>query len=194
MVLTASTMLALGASAPSFVLPDTNRNIVRLEDFKDAAGLLVMFLCNHCPYVKHVQAELTALGREYMAKGVAMVAISSNDANAYPDDSFDRMGEEARQAGYPFPYLYDETQEVAKAYHAACTPDFFLFNQNLELVYRGQLDDSRPGRSVPVTGHDLRGALDALLAGRPVSPEQKPSMGCNIKWLPGNAPAYFTGG
>lgn len=194
MVLTASTMLALGAGAPSFVLPDTSGNTVRLEDFKGAAGLLVMFLCNHCPYVKHVQEELTALGHAYMAKGIAMVAISSNDADAYPDDSFVRMGEEARRAGYPFPYLYDKTQEVARAYHAACTPDFFLFNRDLELVYRGQLDDARPGKPVPVTGRDLRRALDALLAGHPISPEQKPSMGCNIKWLPGNAPIYFAGG
>lgn len=194
MVLTASTMLPLGASAPSFALPDTTGATVRLEDFTEATGLLVVFLCNHCPYVKHVQAELAALGREYMAKGIAMVGINSNDANAYPDDSFACMGEEVRRAGYPFPYLHDETQAVAKAYHAACTPDFFLFDRDRHLVYRGQLDDARPGKSVPVTGRNLRRALDALLAGQPIPTEQQPSMGCNIKWKPGNAPGYFTGG
>jgi len=194
MVLTASTMLALGASAPPFALPDTSGAIVCLEDFKEAAGLLVVFMCNHCPYVKHVQAELAALGREYMARGVAMVGINSNDATNYPDDSFDRMGEEARRVGYPFPYLYDATQAVAKAYHAACTPDFFLFDRDRHLVYRGQLDDARPGRPVPVTGRDLRRALDALLAGQPIPETQQPSMGCNIKWKPGNAPGYFSDG
>lgn len=194
MVLTASTMLALGASAPPFALPDTSGAIVRLEDFKEAAGLLVVFMCNHCPYVKHVQAELAALGREYMAKGIAMVGINSNDATSHPDDSFDRMAEEARRAGYPFPYLYDATQAVAKAYHAACTPDFFLFDRDRHLVYRGQLDEARPGKPVPVTGRDLRLALDALLAGQPIAEAQQPSMGCNIKWKPGNAPGYFSGG
>lgn len=194
MVLTASTMLELGAQAPPFALPDTTGKTVCLDDFREAAGLLVVFLCNHCPYVKHVQGELAALGREYMAKGIAMVGINSNDAAAYPDDSFDRMGEEARRADYPFPYLFDATQAVAKAYRAACTPDFFLFDRDRRLIYRGQLDDARPGRDTPVTGCDLRRALDALLAGQPISEEQQPSMGCNIKWKSGNAPGYFSGG
>jgi peroxiredoxin len=194
MVLTASTMLALGAQAPSFALPDTAGETVRLDDFKQAAGLLVVFLCNHCPYVKHIQHELAAIGREYGPKGIAMVGINANDAVSYPDDSFARMGEEVRRTGYPFPYLHDETQAVAKAYHAACTPDFFLFNHDRRLVYRGQLDDARPGKEIPVTGRDLRRALDALLAGRPISKEQQPSMGCNIKWKSGNAPEYFSGG
>lgn len=187
-------MLELGAQAPPFALPDTTGKTVRLDDFREAAGLLVVFLCNHCPYVKHVQGELAALGREYMAKGIAMAGINSNDAVAYPDDSFARMGEEARRAGYPFPYLHDATQAVAKAYRAACTPDFFLFDRDRRLVYRGQLDDARPGRAIPVTGSDLRRALDALLAGQPIFEEQQPSMGCNIKWKPGNAPGYFSGG
>jgi len=194
MVLTASTMLELGARAPSFALPATTGQIVRLADFEEATGLVVVFLCNHCPYVKHVQHELAAIGRDYMARGIAMVGINSNDAVAYPDDSFARMGEEARRTGYPFPYLFDETQAVAKAYHAACTPDLFLFDRDRRLVYRGQLDDARPGKAAPVTGRDLRRALDALLAGQPIPEEQQPSMGCNIKWKPGNAPGYFLGG
>lgn len=194
MVLTASTMLSLGAAAPAFVLPDTAGNTVRLNDFREAAGLLVVFLCNHCPYVKHVQHELAALGREYQPRGIAMVGINSNDGAAYPEDSFARMVEEARRVGYPFPYLHDATQEVAKAYRAACTPDFFLFDRDRRLVYRGQLDDARPGKNVPVTGRDLRRALEALLADRPVEGEQQPSMGCNIKWRPGNAPDYFSAG
>ena len=193
MVLTASTMLELGAQAPSFALPDTTGKIVRFDDFKASAGLLVVFLCNHCPYVKHIQRELAAIGREYIPKGIAMVGINANDAVAHPDDSFTRMGEEAWRAEYSFPYLYDETQAVAKAYRAACTPDFFLFDRDRMLVYRGQLDDARPGKETPVTGRDLRRALDALLAGRPISEEQQPSMGCNIKWKPGLAPGYFLG-
>jgi peroxiredoxin len=194
MVLTASTMLELGAQAPSFSLPDTTGKTVCLDDFKNAAGLLVVFLCNHCPYVKHVQHELASIGCEYGPKGIAMVGINANDAVTYPDDSFARMGDEARRVGYSFPYLYDESQEVAKAYRAACTPDFFLFDRKQRLVYRGQLDDARPGKATPVTGRDLRRALDALLAGQPISKEQQPSMGCNIKWKTGNAPEYFSGG
>lgn len=193
MVLTASTMLELGAIAPPFSLPDTAGTAVCLDDFSEAIGLLVVFMCNHCPYVKHIQHELAALGREYMPKGIAMVGINANDAATYPEDRFERMGEEAVRVGYTFPYLYDATQEVAKAYRAACTPDIFLFDRDRRLVYRGQLDDSRPGKEVPVTGRDLREALDALLAGRPLSGEQRPSMGCNIKWQPGNAPGYFSG-
>jgi peroxiredoxin len=192
MVLTASTMLELGAPAPSFALPDTTGATVRLQDFDGTIGLLVVFLCNHCPYVRHVQAELAAIGRDYMDRGVAMVGINANDAVAYPQDSFERMGEEAARVGYPFPYLYDENQEVAKAYHAACTPDFFLFDRDRRLVYRGQLDDARPGREVPVTGRDLRQAVEFLLAGQPIPEPQQPSMGCNIKWKPGNEPRYFT--
>ncbi len=193
MVLTASTILPLGATAPSFSLPDTAGNLVALDDHLGAAGLLVVFLCNHCPYVKHVRHELAAIGRDYMPRGITMVGINSNDADSHPDDSFARMAEEVVQAGYPFPYLYDASQEVAKAYHAACTPDIFLFDRDCHLVYRGQLDASRPGNNLPVTGRDLRQALEALLAGRPIDAAQRPSMGCNIKWKPGNAPAYFPG-
>ena len=193
MVLTASTMLPLGATAPFFSLPDTAGNLVSLDDLCGGAGLLVVFLCNHCPYVKHVRHELAAIGRDYMPRGIAMVGINSNDADSHPDDSFARMAEEVVQAGYPFPYLHDASQEVAKAYHAACTPDIFLFDRDRRLVYRGQLDGSRPGNNLPVTGRDLRQALDNLLAGRPIDGEQRPSMGCNIKWKPGNAPAYFPG-
>jgi peroxiredoxin len=182
MARTPSTMLPLGTPAPDFSLPDTDGRIVSRDDFRDAPALLVMFICNHCPYVKHVRDELARLGREYTARGVAVVAISSNDAAAYPDDSPERMREEKADAGYVFPYLYDETQQVAAAYQAACTPDFFLFDARRELVYRGQLDDSRPGNDVPVTGADLRAALDAVLDGRPVAAEQKPSIGCNVKW------------
>lgn len=191
MVLTASTMLQLGAEAPPFSLPDSNGKTVRLEDFREATGLLVVFSCNHCPYVKHIQHELVAIGREYGPKGIAMVAINANNVDAYPEDSVERMREVAALSGYTFPYLHDGTQKVAKAYRAACTPDFFLFDRNRHLVYRGQLDDSRPGGGTPVTGRDLRQALDALLAGRPIAAEQRPSMGCNIKWRPGSAPDYF---
>ncbi len=193
MVLTASTMLELGAAAPPFSLPDTTGTTVTLEHFRESVGLVVVFLCNHCPYVKHVQHELAAIGREYVERGVAMVGINANDAVAYPADSFARMGEESARIGYSFPYLYDADQEVAKAYRAACTPDIFLFDRDRYLVYRGQLDDSRPGSEAPVTGRDLRLALDALLAGQPVAGAQRPSMGCNIKWRPGNEPDYFSG-
>jgi thiol-disulfide isomerase/thioredoxin len=148
-------------------------------------------MCNHCPYVKHVAAGLAQLAREYQARGVAVVGINSNDWHEYPDDSPDKMREEIRIRGYTFPYLADETQEVAKAYSAACTPDFFLFDKDRKLVYRGQMDSSRPGNDIPVTGQNLRAALDAVLAGRPIAPDQKPSMGCNVKWKPGNEPDYF---
>ncbi|MBV8313789.1 MAG: thioredoxin family protein [Planctomycetaceae bacterium] len=191
MVLTPSTMLSLGSKAPDFRLPDTDGRTVSLDDFKDAPALLVIFLCNHCPYVKHVRHELAALAREYRDRGVAIVGISANDAAVYPDDSPEQMAREKADVGYVFPYLYDESQEVAKAYQAACTPDFFVFDRNRSLVYRGQMDDSRPSNGRPVTGRDLRAALDAVLAGTPIPEDQKPSMGCNIKWKPGNAPSYF---
>jgi peroxiredoxin len=190
MALTPSTMLPLGSKAPGFRLPDTDGKTVSLDDFRDAPALLVMFICNHCPYVKHVRDELARLAREYQAKGVAVVGISANDAIAYPDDGPEAMAREKREVGYTFPYLYDETQEVAKAYRAACTPDLYLFDRARSLAYRGQLDASRPGNDVPVTGRDLRAALDAVLAGRPVAEDQRPSMGCNIKWKPGNEPNY----
>jgi peroxiredoxin len=191
MVAVNSTMLSLGTEAPNFRLMDGEGEIHELADFKDAKALLVVFLCNHCPYVKHVRAEIAKLGRDYAPKGLAMVGISANDVDAYPDDSPEKMAEEARAAGYTFPYLYDENQTVARDYRAACTPDFFLFDASRRLVYRGQLDDSRPNSGIPVTGRDLRAAIDAVLAGRPVAAEQKPSIGCNIKWKPGNAPEYF---
>jgi peroxiredoxin len=190
MVRTASTMLPLGTPAPDFNLPDTDGTMVTLDDFRGAKGMLVMFICNHCPFVKHVRRELALLGRDYQ-RALGIVAINSNDAVAFPDDSPEMMKQEEIDAGYVFPYLFDETQEVARAYHAACTPDFFLFDEQNRLVYRGQLDDSRPGNGVPVTGKDLRAAIDAVLAGRPVATEQKASIGCNIKWKPGNAPEYF---
>jgi peroxiredoxin len=175
-------MLELGTAAPPFSLPEVDGATVSLDDFDAAPALLVMFICNHCPFVKHVRDELARIGREYQDRGAAIVAISSNDAEAYPADAPDAMRAEKREAGYTFPYLFDESQEVARAYHAACTPDFFLFDDDRKLVYRGQLDDSRPGNGVPVTGRDLRAALDAVLAGRLVSEDQKPSLGCNIKW------------
>lgn len=188
---TPSTMLELGTPAPDFRLPDTEGRIVSRADFRDAKALLVMFICNHCPFVKHVRHELARVGREYQARDVAIVGISSNDAVAYPADGPDAMREEKARIGYTFPYLYDETQEVAKAYGAACTPDFFLYGPDGRLAYRGQLDDSRPSGEEPVTGKDLRAALDAVLEDRPVDPEQRPSLGCNIKWKRGNEPDYF---
>jgi thiol-disulfide isomerase/thioredoxin len=191
MALTPSTMLPLGTTAPDFKLPDTNGKIVSLAEFKDAPALLVIFMCNHCPYVIHIRAGLAQFARDYAPKRVAIVGINANDVANYPDDSPARMRAEVKSAGYLFPYLYDETQAVAKAYRAACTPDIFLFDKSRKLVYRGQFDDSRPGNGVPVTGKDLRAALDAVLAGRPVSPNQKASMGCNIKWKSGNEPDYF---
>jgi thiol-disulfide isomerase/thioredoxin len=193
MALTPSTMLSLGTMAPVFKLPDTNGKIIYISpaDFKDNAALLVIFMCNHCPYVVHIRAGLAQLARDYAPKRVAIVGINSNDVANHPDDSPAKMKDEVKSAGYIFPYLYDETQAVAKAYRAACTPDIFLFDKNLKLVYRGQFDDSRPGNGIPVTGKDLRAALDAVLAGQPVSPNQKASMGCNIKWKSGNEPEYF---
>ena len=191
MARTESTMLELGTQAPDFVLKDTEGNIVRLSDFKGAKALLVIFMCNHCPYVIHLREAISAFAKEYQDKGLAIVGINSNDVENYPDDSYEKMIEEKASAGYIFPYLYDETQEVAKAYRAACTPDFFLFDENQKLVYRGQWDDSRPRNDIPVTGRDIRAAVDAILNGNPVSPEQKPSMGCNIKWKAGNEPDYF---
>jgi peroxiredoxin len=191
MVAINSTMLPLGTKAPEFRLPDTNGKMVSLQDFSRAPALLVVFICNHCPYVKHIRSGLAQLARDYQPRGLAMVGISSNDVANYPADSPAKMAEEAKTAGYIFPYLYDETQAVAKAYRAACTPDFYLFDRGQRLVYRGQMDDIRPGNGMPVTGKDLRAALDAVLAGKPVSPGQIPSIGCNIKWKPGNEPEYF---
>lgn len=186
-------MLALGTPAPDFSLPDTQGRVVRKGDFAKAPALLVIFLCNHCPYVKHLQRPLAQLAKEYQGKGVAVVGINSNDVVKYPDDSPAKMADEAKHAGYTFPYLFDETQGVAKAYRAACTPDFFLFDGSMKLVYRGQFDDSRPGNGVALTGKDLRAALDAVLAKKPVSSTQKASLGCNIKWKSGQAPDYFQG-
>lgn len=184
-------MLPLGTAAPDFKLPDTDGKTVSLVDFKDKTALLVLFICNHCPYVKHLRAGLAQLARDYLPRSVAIVGINSNDVANYPEDSPARMKEEAKSAGYLFPYLYDESQAVAKAYRAACTPDLYLFDQNRRLIYRGQFDDSRPGNGIPVTGKDLRAALDAVLAGKPVSSSQKASVGCNIKWRAGNEPEYF---
>lgn len=192
MALTPSTMLPLGTKAPAFALPDPEGKVVSLDDVaKPGQVLTVWFLCNHCPYVKHVRHELAGLGREYQAKGVAVVAISSNDAEAYPADSPKMMAREAAEVGYTFPYLFDATQEVARAYRAACTPDFYVFDADRSLIYRGQMDGSRPGNATPVTGADLRQALDAALDGRPAPEVQRPSMGCNIKWRPGHEPDYF---
>lgn len=185
MARTPSNMLPLGTPAPAFSLPSTSGKTVSLDDFKASSLLVVAFICNHCPFVQHIRAELAALADEYLARGVAFVAINANDVDAYPDDNMDNMKREVITAGYHFPYLLDETQEIAKAYDAACTPDFYLFDADRRLVYRGQLDASRPGNDIPVTGEDLRGALDAALAGKPVPADQKPSIGCNIKWKPG---------
>ncbi len=190
MALTPSTMLPLGTEAPDFRLPDPHGKVVARDDFADAPGLLVAFWCNHCPYVEHLRDGFAAFAREYAARGLAIVAINSNDARAVPDDAPPRMAEESARAGYVFPYLVDESQAVAKAYRAACTPDFFLFDGDRRLVYRGQFDASRPGNDVPVTGRDLRAAADALSSGRPVPEEQRASIGCNIKWKPGGAPEY----
>lgn len=191
MARTPSTMLPLGTPAPDFSLINVDSQMVSLGDFKGAPALLVMFICNHCPFVKHVADQLAQLGHEYMQRGAAIVAISSNDVAAHPADSPEQMVAEAEERGYVFAYLYDETQEVAKAYHAACTPDFFLFDADQKLVYRGQLDSSRPDSGIPVTGEDLRTALDAVLAGKKPAENQRASLGCNIKWAPGNEPAYF---
>ena len=191
MVAVNSTMLPLGTKAPGFRLPDPSGVIVSLSDFKGAPALLVVFMCNHCPYVKHIRNGLAKLARDYREQGVVVVGINSNDVASYPADSPAKMAEEAAFAGYVFPYLYDETQAVAKAYRAACTPDFYLFDKDQRLVYRGQFDDSRPGSGIPVTGRDVRAAIGAVLEGEPVSPNQKASIGCNIKWKPGHEPDYF---
>jgi peroxiredoxin len=194
MVRTASTMLALGTPAPDFSLPDVvSGQTISLGTFADQPVLLVMFICQHCPYVKHVQAQLAAIGHDYGPKNVGIVAISANDAEKYPDDRPESLKAMATELGFNFPFCYDETQATAKAYTAACTPDFFVFDADRKLAYRGQLDDSRPSLTeMPVTGKDLRAALDAVLAGQTIDEsQQKPSLGCNIKWKPGNEPAYF---
>lgn len=191
MVKTASTMLPLGTIAPDFSLVNVDGRTVSLADLKGSKALLVAFICNHCPFVKHVAGELARLANDYQPQGVAMVGISSNDVASHPEDSPEQMVHEAEAQGYSFPYLFDETQEVAKAYRAACTPDFFLFDAEQKLVYRGQLDSSRPGNDVPVTGEDLRSAIDAVLAGELAPVEQTPSIGCNIKWVAGQEPEYF---
>lgn len=192
MVRTPSTMLPLGTLAPEFSLPNIDGQTVSLAEAVGPKGTVVMFICNHCPFVKHVADQLAALGRDYSSRGLGVVAISSNDVSMHPADSPEQMVHEAEDRGYAFPYLYDESQGVAQAYHAACTPDFFLFDSARQLVYRGQLDASRPGNDIPVTGADLRGAIDAVLAGEPVPLDQRPSLGCNIKWKPGNEPVYFS--
>jgi peroxiredoxin len=188
---TPSTMLPLGTKAPPFRLPDPTGKIVSSDDFKNAPAFLVVFMCNHCPFVKHIRSKFAELAKEYQERGVAIVGINSNDIVFSPNDSPEKMAEEVKQIGYVFPYLFDESQEVAKAYRAACTPDIYLFDRDKLLVYRGQFDDSRPGNGRPVTGADLRAALEAVLTGHSVSENQKPSIGCNIKWKSGNAPDYF---
>ena len=192
MALTPSTMLNLGTPAPDFSLPDTNGKIVSLGNFSNSSALLVVFMCNHCPYVVHLKKALSDFAKEYQKKGLGLVGINANDAAKYPEDSPWKMKQEVKTFDYTFPYLYDETQEVAKAYQAACTPDFFLFDKNRKLVYRGQFDESRPGNDKPVTGQDLRKAVDAVLTGKTPSVPQRPSIGCNIKWKAGNAPSYFS--
>ena len=189
---TPSTMLPLGTKAPPFRLQDPHGKWVSLDDFNDAPALLVVFMCNHCPYVRHILSHFVELAKEYQARGVGVVGINSNDVENYPDDGPAKMAEEITRDGITFPYLHDESQEVAKAYRAACTPDVYLFDRDHRLVYRGQFDDSRPGNGRPVTGADLRTALDAVLAGRPVPKNQNPSLGCNIKWKRGNAPEYYS--
>ncbi|WP_409029153.1 thioredoxin family protein [Gracilimonas sediminicola] len=185
---TPSTMLEIGTEAPDFTLPSVNGGKLSLSYADQSKGFVVMFICNHCPYVLHIEDELVNVANEYIARGIGFIAISSNDVEKYPQDSPEKMA----QKDYPFPYLYDESQEVAKAYKAACTPDFFVFDENRKLVYRGQFDDSRPSKDTPVTGVDLRNALDALLSGEQIPEDQQvPSMGCNIKWKPGNEPEYF---
>ena len=191
MARTPSTMLELGTPAPAFRLPDFDGRTHAIEDFAAAPALLVVFACEHCPFVRHIRPEFARFTREYAARGLATVVINSNDLLDYPQDGQDAMRRESRDSDYVFPYLIDASQETAKAYRAACTPDFYLFDASRRLAYRGQFDASRPGSGVPVTGADLRAAADAVLAGRPVPPEQRPSIGCNIKWKAGNAPDYF---
>ena len=193
MALTPSTMLALGTKAPDFRLPDVvSGQMVSLETFAGKKAFLIIIICRHCPYVQHVKGELARLGRDYAAKDIGIVAISANDASGYADDAPDQLAAMAKELGFTFPFCYDESQETAKAYTAACTPDFFLFDASRTLIYRGQLDDSRPGNNKPVTGKDLRAAINTVLTGKPVSQDQKPSIGCNIKWKKGNEPAYFS--
>jgi peroxiredoxin len=185
-------MLPLGTAAPAFALPSVvSGEIITLDTFADDPALLVMFICRHCPFVKHVEQELARIGKDYISQGLGIVAISANSLQTHPQDGPEHLKTQAEEVGFTFPYCFDETQAVAKAYTAACTPDFFVFDQAKTLVYRGQLDDSRPSNGVPVTGQDLRAALDAILAGQAMTGPQKPSVGCNIKWAPGNAPAYF---
>ena len=192
MAATASTMLELGTKAPQFALPDVvSGRAVSLASFQGKQALLVMFICHHCPFVKHIKSELAQLGRDYTAKGVGIVAISSNDPSVSADDSPEGLRRMVTEWGFNFPVCYDETQAVAKSYAAACTPDFYLFDQDQTLIYRGQLDDSRPSNGKPVNGADLRAAIETLLAGQPVNQDQRPSLGCNIKWKPGNEPAYY---
>lgn len=192
MAVTESKMLPLGTPAPEFSLPDAvSGEVVSLDDYADAKALVVMFICNHCPYVKHIKEGLASFGRDYGDRGVGIVAVNANNVQSHPQDHPDRMREDAERFSYPFPYLHDEAQEVAKAYRAACTPEFYVFDRDRKLVYRGQFDDSRPGNDIPVTGADLREAVNAALAGEPVAGDQKPSIGCNIKWKPGNEPDYF---
>lgn len=194
MVKTASTMLDLGTKAPDFQLPDTvSGKTISLASFADKKGLLVMFICQHCPFVKHIKSELARIGKDYVDQGLGIVAISANSVQTHPDDAPENLKAMAEEEGFNFPFCYDETQEVAKAYTAACTPDFFLFDRDRALVYRGQLDDSRPGNEEPVNGKDLRAAIEKVLADQPVSADQDPSIGCNIKWAPGNEPSYFQG-
>ena len=181
-------MRELGTEATEFTLPDPYGNLVSLSDFDDVNALLVVFMCNHCPYVVNIQHALTAFAREMMPEGLAMVGINSNDVERYPEDSPERMKDDIERLGYPFPYLFDESQEVARAYDAACTPDFFLYDKDRRLVYRGQFDDSRPRNGIEPSGADLRAAVEAVLNGRPVPEQQIPSIGCNIKWKPGNEP------
>lgn len=188
---TPSTMLELGTALPSFALPDFDGRSVSDADFVGAKALLVAFICNHCPFVRHIRQEFARYAKEYEAKGLKVVAIASNDTTEFPEDGPEGMRQEATEVGYTFPYLFDEKQAVAKAFRAACTPDFFLFDGNRRLVYRGQFDGSRKSNTVPVTGVDLRAATDAALAGQPVTTSQRPSLGCNIKWTPGNEPDYF---
>lgn len=192
MAKTLSTMLDLGTTAPEFTLPDVvSGKTMALRDFANSKALLLMFICRHCPFVKHIEDELAQLGHDYAAKNVAIIAISANDAAEHPDDAPQSLKEMAEQLGFTFPFLYDESQSVAKAYSAACTPDFFLFDQSRKLVYRGQLDNSRPESGIPVTGKDLRAAIDAVLSDGAVNPDQRASIGCNIKWKAGNEPSYF---
>jgi peroxiredoxin len=191
MVKTASTMLPLGTRAPDFSLLNVDGRTMQRSDFESAPALLIAFWCNHCPFVKHIVNAFVELASKYQVRGVAIVAINSNDASKYPDDSPERMVHEAEERGFTFPYLFDEEQEVAKSYRAACTPDFFLFDRQQHLVYRGQFDSSRPGNGLPITGQDLQVALDAVLAGQPIPEPQRPSIGCNIKWKPDGEPDYF---